>query len=227
MYQYPLTLTFPGFAVSPQITVKDARGAVVLSAGKKLISSKEEINVTANGKPVYTIVSQESRITDIPSNWDIKTVDGRTLGVVDDDFLSAVDTSKFISNSFGAGFVDDQISNALNLRAVKMYWINDTEGKHLGFVAPDKKSLVAMQLPFAGLIRQLPGLFFRFITPSYYVQLRDETMMFMQKKRTFSVDTYVLEARGKFTDAEEPLLINSVLLALIYERQALKDVYSF
>ncbi len=50
--------------------------------------------------------------------------------------------------------------------------------------------------------------------------------MFMQKKRTFFLDTYALEARGKFTDAEEAVLVNSVLLALVYERQRLKDLYS-
>jgi uncharacterized protein YxjI len=226
MYQYPLTLTFPAFSVSPKITVKDAGGATVLSASKKLISSKEEINVTANGQPVYTIISQENRITDIPGNWDIKAANGSTLAVVDDDFLSAVDTSKFIPNSTGAMLANMEISRTLKLRSVKMYWINDAAGKHLGFVAPDQKSLVAMQLPFAQLIRQLPGLFFRFITPSYYIRFNDETKMFMQKKRTFLLDTYLLEVRGEFTDAEEAVLINSVILALVYERQQLKDLYS-
>ena len=226
MYQYPLTFTFPAFSVSPQITVKDARGVVVLTAAKKLISSKEEINVTANGKPVYSIISQESRISDIPSNWDIKTADGNTLAVVDDDFLSAVDTSKFIPNSTASMMANMNIHRALNLRSVKMYWINDTTGRHLGFVAPDQKSLMAMQLPFAQFIRQMPALLFRFITPSYYVRLGEETMMFMQKKRTFMLDTYVLEARGKFSDADEPLLINSVILALVYERQTLQDMCS-
>jgi len=49
--------------------------------------------------------------------------------------------------------------------------------------------------------------------------------MYMEKKRTFFTDTYVLEARGKFSDRDEALLINSILLALIYERQRLKDLY--
>ena len=226
MYQYPLTFTFPAFSVSPKITTKDANGAVVLSAAKKLISSKEEINVTANGQPAYTIISQENRITDIPSHWDIKTANGSILGVVDDDRLSAVDSSKFIPNSTAARMTNTKIHRALNLHSVKMYWINDTTGKHLGFVAPDQKSLIAMQLPFGELMHKLPSLLFRFITPCYYVRLGEETMMFMQKKRTFFTDTYVLEARGKFTDADESLLINSVLLALIYERQRLKDLYS-
>ena len=226
MYQYPLTFTFPAFAISPRITVKDASGAVVLTAAKKLISSKEEINVTADGKPAYNIISQENRISDIPSNWDIKAADGATLAVVDDDFLSAVDTSKFIPNNTTSMLANMNIHRALNLRSVKMYWINDTAGKHLGMVVPDQKSLVAMQLPLSQFIRKLPGLFFRFITPSYYVRLRDETMMFMQKKRTFFLDTYTLEKRGDFSEADEPLLINSVLLALVYERQSLKDMYS-
>ncbi len=226
MYRYPLTFTFPAFSVSPQITVRDAGGEVVLSASKKLISSKEEINVTAGGKPLYQIISQENRITDIPSNWDIKTADGSTLGVVDDDFLSAIDTSRFIPNSSVSMLADMNIQSALNLRSAKMYWINDATGKHLGFVAPDQKSLIAMQLPFGNFIRQLPALFFRFITPSYHVRLGEETMLFMQKKRTFMLDTYVLEKRGNFSDANEPLLINSVLLALVYERQVLKDMYS-
>ena len=138
MYQYPLTFTFPAFSVSPQITVKDARGAVVLTAAKKLLSSKDEINVAANGRPAYTIISQENRITDIPSNWDIKTTTGFTLGVVDDDFLSVIDTSKFIPNSSASILADMNIHRVLNLRSVKMYWINDTAGKHLGMVAPDQ-----------------------------------------------------------------------------------------
>jgi hypothetical protein len=107
-----------------------------------------------------------------------------------------------------------------------MYWINNMEGQHIGLVAPDQKSLMAMQLPFDRYIRQLPGMFFRLITPSYYIRLGDQTVMFLQKKRTFFLDTYVLEARGQFTDAQEAVLLNSVLLALVYERQHLKDLYS-
>lgn len=226
MYNYPLTFTFPAFSVSPQITIKDAKGAVILNAAKKLFSSKEEINVTTNKQPAYSIVSEENRITDIPSNWDIKGADGATLAVIDDDFLSAIDTSKFIPNSAASMLTDMEIQRAFKLRSIPMYWIKDMTGKHTGFVAPDKNSLMAMQLPLHQFIRKMPALFFRFITPTYYVRLGEETMMVIKKQRTFMLDTYVLEARGKFTDVDEPVLINSVLLALVYERQRLKDLYS-
>lgn len=226
MYQYPLTLTFPVFSLSPKITVKDAAGKVVLTAVKKLLSSKEEIHVTANGQPTFIIVSQESRITDIPSNWNIQSADGTVLGVVDDDFLSAIDTSKFMPASGMNTIADMEISRALNLRSVKMYWINNTSGKHVGLVVPEQKSLMAMQLPFDRYIRQLPGIFFRFITPSYYVRCGEKTVMMLQKKRTFLLDMYTLEAKDKFNEGDEKLLVNSVLLTLIYERQRLKDLYS-
>ncbi|MBI3152194.1 MAG: hypothetical protein HYZ21_08680 [Chloroflexi bacterium] len=166
MYQYPLTFTFPAFSVSPQITVKDARGAAILSAAKKLLSSKEEINVTRNNQPAYSIVSRENRITDIPSNWDIKDAGGTTLAVIDDDFLSAIDTSKFIPTSAGSALADMEIHRALNLRSIPMYWINDTAGKHIGLVAPDKNSLMAMQLPCSSSSANCPRCSFALLRPA-------------------------------------------------------------
>jgi len=163
MYQYPLSFSFPAFSVSPQITIKGAQGTVILNAAKKPLFSKEEIHVTRDNQPAYLIISQENRITDLPSNWDIKDAAGNTLAVIDDDFLSAVDTSKFISNSVGSSLADTAISRSLNMSAVKMYWI---------------------------------------------------------------FDTYVLEVEGKFTIAEESILLNSILLTLVCERQRLKDMYS-
>lgn len=225
MYNYPLTFSFPAFTVSPQITAKDASGNVVLTAAKKLISSKDEINVTAGGQAIYKIQSQENRITDIPSNWDVLTPDGKTLGVVDDDFLTVLDGVKFSDNRAVNIMADMAIDRTFNIKAAKMYWIKDTAGKKLGLIAPDKNSLMAAQLPLYQIVRQLP-IFFRFITPHYTIRLGEQTVMVMEKKRTFFTDTYVLETRGQFSAQDEPLLINSVLLALVYERQRLKDLYS-
>ena len=225
MYNYPLTFSFPAFTVSPQITAKDASGNVILTAAKKLISSKDEINVTAGGRPLYKIMSQENRITDIPSNWDVLAPDGRSLGVVDDDFLSVLDNMKVSDNRAVNIMAGMAIDRTFNLKAAKMYWIKDTAGKKLGLIAPDKNSLMAAQLPLYQIVRQLP-IFFRFITPRYSIRLGDETVMVMEKKRTFFTDTYVLETRAPFSAQDEPLLINSVLLALVYERQRLKDLYS-
>src|SRR4030095_5788649 len=214
MYQYPLKFTFPLFAISPQFEATDAMGRVLFSASKKLISSKDEISLTTAGKTYFNVVSQESRITDIPSNWDVLNSEGRVLGVVDDDFLSAIDTSKFIQNSAGSMMLDMEISRALNLRALKMYWIKDAAGNKVGLIVPDQTSLYAQQLPLYDIVRKLP-IFFRFITPRYYIRLGEETVLYMEKQRTWLQDTYAVQARGNFTDKDEPLLINSIVFAVL------------
>ncbi len=225
MYRYPLTFTFPAFTLTPTITAKDAGGAVLFTASKKLLSTRDEVDVSANGTALSKIVSQENRITDIPSNWELLTQDGRKLGTVDDDFISAIDTSKFIAGRGAQIVADMEVERALNLKALKMYWIKDPSGKKVGLIAPDKNSMFAIQLPLYSIVRQLP-IFFRFITPHYYVRLGEETVLYMEKKRTLFTDTYVLELQGKFGDQDEPVLINSILLALVYERARLKELYS-
>lgn len=224
MYNYPLTFSFSAFAISPNIEVKDASGKTLMTAAKKLISSKEEITVTTGAQPLFKIISQESRITDIPSNWDVMTADGKAIGVVDDDFISAVDTSKFTDSRFMNSMMQMQVERALRLKNLKMYWIKDTAGKKLGLIAPEKQSLLLQQLPLYQIIRQLPFAF-RFITPFYYIRLGEETVMKLQKKRTFFIDTYTLEASGKFREQDEQLLVPSVILAIVYERQQLKDLF--
>lgn len=225
MYNYPLTFTFPLFSLTPQFQATDAAGKALFSAVKKLISSKEEINLTSSGRTYFKIVSQESRITDIPSNWDVMDSTGKALGVVDDDFVSAIDTSSFIQNPAARMLTEIELSRAFNLKDLKMYWIKNPAGDTVGLIAPDKTSLYAQQLPLYDIVRKLP-IFFRFITPRYYVRLGEQTVMLLEKKRTLLQDTYQLSLQGSFANEAEPLLINSVVLAILYERDQLKALYS-
>jgi uncharacterized protein YxjI len=225
MHQYPLTFSFSALAITPNIQVRDAGGRVLFNAVKKLISSKEEIEISSGGKLLYKVISQESRITDIPSNWDVMTGDGQVLGVVDDDFISALDTMKFSGNSMLDGMLQMQAHRSLKLRSAKMYWLKDTSGKQLGFITPDSASLAIEQIPLYSIINKFP-LAYRLITPKYYVQFGDKTVMTLQKQRTFLVDTYTLNATEKFSDTDEKMLVPSVALAIVYERQQLKDLYT-
>jgi len=224
MYQYPLKFSFSAFAVSPKIEVKDAAGRVLFSASKKLLSSKDEIEATSGGKPFFKVISQENRITDIPSNWDVMTPDGQTIGVVDDDFVTALDGMKFADNAGLNDFISMQTHRALHLRSMKMYWLKDTSGKQLGFIAPEQKSLMIEQLPLYQVVQQLPFAF-RFITPLYVVQMGGKIVMSLKKERTFFVDTYTLRSNNNFSDQEEKLLVPSIALTIVYERQRLKDLY--
>lgn len=223
MYAYPLRLNFASVAATPKINVTDANGETIMTATKTLLSSKEEIKVTTNGQPLYTIVSQESRITDIPSNWDVFAANGLKLGIVDDDYYTE-DAANYVKNRAVAVGLNMLKDHYVNERALKMYWLKNVAGAQIGLIAPDKKSFSLQQLPLADFTRKIP-FFFRFITPSYYVTLGERKVMFLQKQRTFMVDTYKLESNGQFTAEEEQLLMPSILLTVLYERQQLKSLY--
>ena len=225
MLQYPLTFSFSALTITPRIHVRDAGGRLLFTAAKKLISSREEIEVTSGGQMLYKVISQESRITDIPSNWDVMTADGQVLGVVDDDFISALDNMKFAGNSVLDSMLQMQAQRSMKLRSAKMYWLKDKTGKELGFITPDSNSLLIEQIPMYPILRQLPFAY-RLITPRYFMQLGEKTVMTLQKQRTLLIDTYILAKSGNFSEADEKLLIPSVILAIAYERQQLKDLYT-
>jgi len=224
MFNYPLTFSFSAFAVSPTIQIKDSTGRQVISAAKKLISSKEEININMAGT-AYQVISQESRITDIPSNWDVMSPNGQTLGVIDDDFVSVLDNMNLSGNPVLDGMLQMQAHRAMNLRNAKMYWLKDTSGKQLGFITPDPSSLMMEQIPLYSFIKDLPFAW-RLITPSYYIQLGDKTVMTLKKQRTFLVDTYTLTKTGDFKESDEQFLLSSAILAVVYERQQLRSLYT-
>jgi len=224
MFQYPLKFSFSAITVSPKIEVKDAGGKVLFTASKKLLSSKDEIEATSGGNSLFKILSQENRITDIPSNWDVFDKSGKTVGVVDDDFVTALDGMKFADNSALNDFISMQTHRALHLRSMKMYWLKDTSGKQVGFIAPEQKSMMIEQLPLYQVVRKLPFAF-RFITPSYVIQMGGKIVMTLKKERTLLFDSYTLESGGGFSDIEENFLISSIILTIVYERQRLKDLY--
>ena len=225
MYRYPLTFVFSAMTVSPRIQVRDASGTPVCTVAKKLLSSKDDIEATAGAKPLFKIISQESRITDIPSNWNITAPDGHVLGIVDDDFLTALDGLKFPGSPALSAFTSIEISRSLGLHAAKMYWIKDAAGQKLGFIAPDGRSLAMETLPLYPITSKLPFAS-RLITPLYAVQLGGKLLMRLKKERTLFTDTYTLESADTFTEQQEQLLIPAVALTILYERQRLKDLYS-
>lgn len=224
MFQYPLSMSFSVLAMTPNIEVKDAKGQMLFRATKKLISSKEEIEVTSGGKLFYKVISQENRITDIPSNWDIMRASGEVMAVIKDDYLSALDGVKFVGNSPLNDILQMEAHRATHLRSAKMYWLTDTNGNHIGSIAPDTRSLLLQQLPLDQLIRKTPFAH-RLIAPRYFIQLGDKTVMTMQKKVTLLTDIYNVQVTEQLSETEERMLICSAILAIIYERAQLKFLY--
>ena len=81
--EFPLQLTFKVLAVSPQISVTDARGQLVFYVRQKAFKLKEAVTVFADAeqsRPVFSI--QADRVIDIAAKYHIATAAGEPLGVL-------------------------------------------------------------------------------------------------------------------------------------------------
>ncbi len=74
---------------------------------------------------------------------------------------------------------------------------------------------------FDSLVEALPfgdaldGLFFN---PAYVISLRGKPVLRLQKRRSFFESRFALEKLGEFTEEEENLLIPSVIMMVLLER---------
>lgn len=80
---YPLQLSFKLMALTPQIYVRDAAGAVRMYVKQKMFKLKEDVTVFADEgqrQPLYHI--KADRVIDFNARYNFSTSDGRPLGSV-------------------------------------------------------------------------------------------------------------------------------------------------
>jgi hypothetical protein len=63
-------------------------------------------------------------------------------------------------------------------------------------------------VPFVGM----------FINPAYLVDLRGQTALYLKKQPAMLEGKFTLEKRGEFCDADEALLLSSVIMMVLLER---------
>lgn len=225
---YPLTIKFPYFSFKQKFTVYDQIGNKLFKVSKTIFSTKDEVEIrNANGEIAYKIVSQESKISEIPSNWDVITASGEVLGVIGTDFANLVE-----SNTFGEGqmasLAADFVESMATTVALKMYIINNTNNNPIGKIVPLRSSMAMQQLPFLQtIISKFPfGMANRFINPEYNITMGENKVMSLKKLRTMFIDKYTLDLKVKMTEKEEQLFLSTSLLVILNERAFLKAMYS-
>jgi hypothetical protein len=56
------------------------------------------------------------------------------------------------------------------------------------------------------------------INPAYLVDLRGQTVLYLKKQPAFFEAKFTLDKRGDFSDADEKLLLPSLIMLLLLER---------
>lgn len=188
MYSYPLTLSFKIIAFNPQVRVSDASGNLVLYVKQKALALKEDVRI-------FSDEAQSDLRYQMKANKII-------------DFSAQYNITRPDGTSIGS--VKRQGMRSLWKAS---YNILDATGAEVGLIHEENPWLKVLD----GLVSDVPfvGMF---INPAYLVDLRGQPALYLKKQPAMLEGRFTMDKRGNFTDAEEGLLLSSVVMTMMLER---------
>ena len=192
MLNYPLDLGFKIVTIGTRVRVTDAAGRLVAYVRKKKFKLREDVGVYADEEQRQLLFRLKAdRVIDFGASYAISTPDGRPVGAVRRHGMRSMWRSA--------------------------YAIADASGAEVGTIHEENPWVKVLD----GLMEAIPfgdalgGLFFN---PAYVVDLRGQTVLRLQKRRSVFESAFRLEKLGDFTEEEERLLLASVVMMILLER---------
>ncbi len=192
MLSYPLDLSFKIATIGTRVRVVDATGRQVAYVRKKKFKLKEDVRVYEDEDQRDLLFRiKADRVVDFGANYAISASDGRPLGAVSQQGVRSLWKSTYI--------------------------ISDARYEEVGFIHEENPWIkvldnLAEAIPFADA---LGGLFFN---PAYLVELRGRTALRMSKERSVFESRFRVEKLDDFSDEDEALLLASLIMTLLLER---------
>ncbi|QIN79790.1 hypothetical protein GBA65_16040 [Rubrobacter marinus] len=192
MRDYPLDLSFKIVTIGTRVGVVDASGRQVAYVRKKKFKLREDVTVYRDeGQREALFRLKADRVLDFGASYAVTAPDGRPLGHV-------------------------------RRRGVRSLWksaysVTNAGGKEIGGIREENPWVKVAD----GLLESVPfgdalgGLFFN---PAYRVELGGETVLRLKKERSLLESRFRLEKLGDFSETEEDLLLASVVMMLLLER---------
>lgn len=193
MFNYPLTLSFKIIAIAPQIKVTDASGQTVMYVRQKALALREDVRIFADEQQQRQLLQLNAdRIVDWSANYRIRTADGEDLGNVKRKGMRSLWKATYeVTQADGQPAAVIHEENA---------WVKVLD------------QLVG-ELPVVGMILPM------FVNPAYVVERDGQILLRMKKEPAFLEGKFTIEKRGDSGEREESLLLASLLMMTLLERQ--------
>ena len=188
MLNYPLTLSFKVIAFNPQVRVTDSSGNLVLYVKQKALALKEDVKIFSDD-------GQKNQLYQLKANKII-------------DFSAQYN----ITTPSGGALGSVKRQGMASLWKAT-YNIVDAAGAEAGLIHEENTWLKVLD----GLVSDIPfvGMF---INPAYLVEYRGSTVLYLKKQPAMLEGRFTVEKRGDFSDADEGLLMSSVIMTMMLER---------
>jgi uncharacterized protein YxjI len=192
LFNYPLTLSFKIIAIAPQIKVTDASGQTVLYVRQKALALREDVRIYADEAQQNQLFQLNAdRIVDWSANYRIRTAAGVDLGNV---------RRKGMRSLWNATYeVAQPDGQTIALIHEENVWVKVIDG-------------LVGEVPVVGWVAAM------FINPAYVAECDNLVMLRMKKEPAFLEGKFTIEKLGEFAEAQESLLLASLLMMILLER---------
>jgi hypothetical protein len=193
MLNYPLDLSFKIIAIAPQIKVTDPSGQTVLYVRQKALALREDVRIFADEKQEHQLYQLNAdRIIDWSANYRVRTADGVDLGSLRRKGMRSIWKA-----SYEATDPNGQTSVVIH---EENPWIKVLDG-------------LAGELPIVGMFLPM------FINPAYLADRDGVSLLKMKKQPAVFEGKFTIDKLGEFADSEESLLLASLVMMILLERQ--------
>lgn len=193
MLSYPLQLSFRHLTIGTQIRVADSTGRMVAYVKQKALRLKEDVSVFADeGQQQLLYRIRADRMMDFNASYSITDGSGMVVG-------------------------------AVRRRGGRSIWrasytLVDASGMEVGQVREENPWVKVAD----NLVGEVPivGIFTGFLfNPAYLIDLRGSTVLRLKKRAAFMEGRFEVEQRAAVSDADEALLIPSLIVTVLLERR--------